>query len=567
MSFLTDPLADTPLQAETHALQNVTTDSEKLLTEKLQLTRELSTLKPELDFLRAQTAQHATLLSDKLALQRQVSEFQVQIEQYKSDAKRAQAKRRNTQFELDQEDAMHDLRKALTREKRLRERAEEDLQSLQAELDQEKKDGQKKLAKETTKAEHDANTDVHLEALRRELAAEKKDKDRAAKSFSKTQADWDATKALLDDKLNQFRSKLKSTKERLREAEAQLDKAQQAAAAAAAAATSAAPQKTAKKTTTAAAETKATKKRKAGDIDPDSQKLGTPGQEKPTKRGRKAAAAGAAVGDKSTFSITPFLNRTMSIVPESPDSDKEKNKNADSASDSEGEEENDDDDDEDDDAVASPTVAPAAKEKTKKRPLATVPSSTTNIKKASAAPRTKKAPKTIEPMEKLVEEEEPASQPTKAKQAKATSTKIPVKGLDDSANDADDKPRPKQKQKMRKSLATFTSFMLEPEPTESRKPAKKRKLGGLGKTLFDEDDDAGPAAKALPGGRGNVFGGLGGRGLGPFGGALKGGSILAGVGKSGLMGNKKNSALRESDGFMFSPLKRNRGGADASFLR
>jgi hypothetical protein len=245
------------------------------------------------------------LLSEKLALQRQVSEIQIELDHAKSEAKRAIAKRRNTVHDLNQQDTIDDLRKALTREKRLREKAQEDLETAQAELEREKENAQRKNTTEAAKAEESASVQVETEELRRQLAKERKERERTEKTHQKTQSDWDATKAILDDKLNQFRSKLKSTKERLKETETQLEDAQRSAAAGA---TSSAP-------VAAEKATKQTKKRSAAQMDPDSQKLGTPGQAKPAKKGRKAAG----VGDKSTFSITPFLNRTMSVAPESPE--------------------------------------------------------------------------------------------------------------------------------------------------------------------------------------------------------------------------------------------------------
>lgn len=547
-----EPTLNLVPQAETKALKNMTGDSEKLLTEKLDLTRQLSTFKPELEHLRAQVSSNATILGEKLALQRQLSEVQVQLEHAKSDVKRAQAKRRNTTFEIDQEEAISDLNKSLTREKRLREKAEQALESVQAELELERSTVQRNMAKDVKRVEDDAGIQVELEEARRQLAAEKKEKDRSERNLAKSQQEWEATKALLDDKLGQFRSKLKTTKERLRDAESQLSQAQEAAAASAAIA---APAKQAKKV----AEKAQPKKRKAGEIDPDSQKLGTPGQGKPTKRGRTKAAA---VGDKSTFSITPFLNRTMSVAADTPDSDKERQTAVAGESESEEEEEADASDVEPSPAAAK-AKAPATK--ARKQPLATVPASKANIKKPSAA-RAKKA------LDAVVEEEEPASQPAKPasqiaqkeKKTAGATSKIPLKGGDDEEETAE-QAKPISKQKVRKSLATFTSFMLDPEPAAEKKQ-KKRKLGGLGKTLFDEDDDAGAAAnKPLPG-RNAMFGGA--RGLGPFG-ALKGGSILAGarVGGGNPLIKKKAGGLMEHDGFQFSPLKRNRGGADASFMR
>ncbi|KAL1310811.1 hypothetical protein AAFC00_001050 [Neodothiora populina] len=575
------------LRAETKALHNITTDSEKLLTEKLELTRELSTLKPELEYLRARLSSNDSLLTEKLSLQRQLSEIQVQLEHSRSETKRAQAKRRNTVFELDQEEQLSDLQKSLTREKRKREKAEEALDSARAEIERLEKSDQKKSANDAKLAENEAGFEVQLEDARRQLAADKKERERVEKTLSKSQQDWEATKALLDDKLNQFRSKLKSTKARLKETEDQLAEAQHAAAASVQ--TNIIPITKSKKSTTETTKP-ATKKRKAGEIDPDSQKLGTPGQDKPAKKGRKAAAAAAAaaVGDKSTFSITPFLNRTLSIQPEgSPSSNA-----GHGASDSEA----------DSDDVASP-AAVAKTTKLKKLPLAPVPANEANIEKTASSAtsgssgRAKKAPKPIEQLEKVEEEDEDdneedeeamsAQQPKKsstAKQSKTTVSKIPLKGGEDddgttskpaAAEGKENAQQRKPKQKVRKSLATFTSFVLDPEPTtrmdksqKEKQKSKKRKLGGLVKTLFDDDDDNNnnandnaTSSKPLPG-RFGVF---------------KGGSVLSGATGSAF-GNaagarkpktKASGLLMESaDGaFQFSPLKRNRGGAGASFFK
>jgi hypothetical protein len=464
------------------------------LTDKLDLARQLSTLKPELDHLRAQVKSNQDLLSEKLALQRQVSEIQIELDHAKSEAKRAIAKRRNTQHDLNQQDTIDDLRKAITREKRLREKAQEDLETVQAELEREKENAQRKNTTEAAKAEESASVQVETEELRRQLAKERKERERTEKTHQKTQSDWDATKAILDDKLNQFRSKLKSTKEKLKETETQLEDAQRSAAAGALSVPVAAEKAT-----------KQTKKRSAAQMDPDSQKLGTPGQAKPAKKGRKAAG----VGDKSTFSITPFLNRTMSVAPESPPIA----------------------------ANVQPTTESAPK------PLATVPASKSNIKKAkpAAEPKPKKQTKK-QALEQVIEEVEPTSQ-----EETTATTKVPTFKAKKTA-DGETKPKPKQ----RKSLATFAAFTHEPEP---EKKQKKRKLGGLGKTLFDDEDDA--PSKPLPGRGGGLFGASR---LGPLAAGGVRGSFIGGMGK------KKSGLLTADDGFMFSPLKKERK-AMASFIQ
>jgi hypothetical protein len=450
-----------------------------------------------------------------LALQRQVSEIQVQLEHAKTEAKRALAKRRNTQHDLNQEDTIDDLRKALAREKRLREKAQEDVEAAQAELERERDTAQRKNTTEAAKAEENANIHVETEELRRQLAKERKDREKLEKMQQKIQSDWDATKAILDDKLNQFRTKLKTTKERLKDTEIQLEEAQRTAAADARSLPAIVVEKPAKQS----------KKRNAAQMDLDSQKLGTPGHAKPAKKGRKAAA----VGDKSTFSITPFLNRTTSVAPESPAQDEEAQADAAAAAAQESESEVE---------VDSPSATntnPATESAPK--PSATIPASKNNTKKAkpAAEPKSKKQ-KTKQALEQVVEEVEPASQEEPA----AVTTKVPTFKAKKNAADGETKPRPKQ----RKSLATFAAFTHEPEP---EKKQKKRKLGGLGKTLFDDEDDA--PDKPLPGRGGSLFASTR---LGPLAGAGVRGSFIGGMGK------KKSGLMTTEDGFMFSPLKKER---------
>ncbi|KAG8628972.1 hypothetical protein KVT40_002837 [Elsinoe batatas] len=493
------------LRAESKALKNLTTDTSKIMTEKLELTHELSRLRPEIDHLRAQATANEGLLTDKLGLQRRISEMEVDLENAKRDAKRALAKRRNTMVEAAQEDEMEGLKKSLAKEKRLHERAKETIEEMQAELDEIKKSSARDTAAETHKVEKNAEAEVRAQALARDLAKEQKEKVKAEKALQKAQKDWEGTKTVLEDKLTQYKNRTRTLKDRLKETETALEQAQAAAAQAATAAPKAAK-------STAAAAKKAGKqgtKRTANQMDPDATTLGTPG-DAPTKRARK----GASVGEKSSFSITPFLNRTMSIAPDSPDAAKDD----DSASATEAE------------ADLPTSTSPIG---TTKKPLQPIPSTKQNIKK----PLTTLSGKTTKiPLQPVAEETEPAS-PHKA----------PV-------------PNPRPAKKMRKSLAHFAAFSLEPEgevETKKKKP-KSRKLGGLGKTLFDEEDDA--PLKAMPGGGGRgLFGGVAGGKMGPLVGGLglARGSFLGGVGRG---------AQRSEDGFVFSPLKRERK-AGSSFLK
>ena len=545
------------LQAEKSALQHSTEDAMTALTEKLALTRELSVLKPELEHLKAQAASTETLMTEKLALQRQLSNVQCEVENARREAQRALAKRRNTGMEIAQEQEVEDLRKQLAKEKRARKRAEEavdvtqndvgveevrkelarekrarqkaeerleeaqqatqvedirqdllrekkskqkladQVENLQAELEREKM----AAAKASKHADGVVELDGQVQELRQALAEEKKERSHVEKAAQKAANDFEAKTATLKNKLAEFRTKIRSTRETLKERDAELATAREAAAFA-----------LAQPPAAPAAAVKKSKKRHAAQIDPDASALGTPGDGPAAKRGRKAAGV---VGNKSTFSITPFLNRTMSVAPESGDEKEDEG------------------------------GSPAAKQT--KQPLAIQPASKSNVQKKGPAQRKPRAPA----LEMVTEEAESVhsqgqeNAAAAAKQSKAMTLKVKTK----TGDEADKPSATKNRSKIRKSIHEFAAFNAEPEPERK----KKRKLGGLGRTLFDEEEESAPT-KALPG-----RSLLGAKGFGALGGD-------GGGKKSGLLGGPRagSTLLTAGDGsgFQFSPLKRSRKNLD-----
>ncbi|KAI9805303.1 MAG: hypothetical protein M1833_005756 [Piccolia ochrophora] len=244
-------------KAEMKTLNDVSANTTKLLTEKLALTRELATLKPELEHLRVQVLTQQSAISEKLAVQRELSTMQVDLENERRAVQRA-------------------------------------------------------LSKESKGAEQDAQLTSQLEAVRAELAKEKRERERLEREARKGSSDADARVAVLESKLDAFREKLRSTKEQLKDTRSQLQQAENLAAADATSRTAsgALPAKTARNP----------RKRNAAHLGVD-MALGTPdgvagnGRGPAAKRGKRSSAL---LGDKSTFSITPYLNRTGSIAPESP---------------------------------------------------------------------------------------------------------------------------------------------------------------------------------------------------------------------------------------------------------
>jgi DNA repair exonuclease SbcCD ATPase subunit len=545
------------LQAEKDALQQSTEDVTAALTEKLALTRELSLLKPELEHLKAQASCTEALMTEKLSLQRELTNIQCELENAKREAKRALAKRRNTGVELAQEEQMDELRRQLAKEKRARQRAEEAAQSgegdmqhddirkqlakerkarqkaeeqleaqdnsqvedvrkdllkekkakakleesvetLQAELEREKKAAQRA----TKKAEGNAQADDEAEELRTELAKEKKERLRVQKAAQQAADEFEAQKATLEEKLKQFRTKLKSTKDELKETQTELATSRETA-----------PVKKASAKKAPIATKANAKKRDAAQMDPDATTLGTPGDGPAVKRTKKAAAG---VGDKSTFSITPFLNKTTSVIA-------------------------DEDDEADSDAATSPVLQKA------KQPLAQQPAAKVNI-----PPKKARQQKPKPALEMVTEENEPEDV-HKQGQENATSKGQTLKIKTKTQDGPEDGVAAKKKPKLRKSLADFTSF----NPDADVEKKKKRKLGGLGKTLFDEEaGDEGATAPAAS--RKGLFGT---KGFGLLGGGRKGGVGSSFLGGSSKVGTTLLTAT-DGSGFMFSPLKKARRNLD-----
>ncbi|KAL2357785.1 hypothetical protein BJ546DRAFT_1034936 [Cryomyces antarcticus] len=548
------------LRAELLSMHNLTTDSTKLLAEKLALAREMAALKPELEHLRSQATSQQGLLSEKLALQRQLTTVQVELENERRTSQRAIAKRRDSEYNAKQESQIEDLRKELATEKHERKKtnqllseakaelkddqitshrnqtsAEKALRELAVELEKEKERTKRALDKQGKKADQTAETEERIEELQAELSKEKRTREKAEKAAQKSDSDWEAQKSLLNDKLDQFRNKLKATKEELKSTREELRKAQTAASA-----------RPATKVPTEKPVRNA-RKRGAAQMDADATTLGTPGDGLPAKREKRANST--LVGEKSTFSITPFLNRT-SLAPESPEPAAP---HAGTAAEGAAAAEVEDEIEEVDQSPSAVRKAPTknlSAPKTKPKSLATASGNKSNVKKA---PPRKRA--VISTLEKVTEEGD-NDEGNDNENAMETANPAALESTTTTATTT--KPtqfKPKapltKPSGIRKSLASFATFTAEPEPERKK---KRKLLGGpsaLGKTLFDEEDSQ--PIKPAPG----MFGGARGLGLSAFGG--RGGMGLLGKGgvKVGGMGMGIGTVV-EADGFQFSPLKRDR---------
>ncbi|KAH6864914.1 hypothetical protein BKA58DRAFT_235110 [Alternaria rosae] len=577
--------------ANLKAMENVTSDSNKILSDKLALSREISSLRPEVEHLRAQVEANTSLLSEKLALQRQMTTLQVELENEKRTSARTIAKQgkkmeqdedlrneleevRNqlatekkdrmkaeagltkaekamekVQADLEsqqqateslqakveslsnkeaskaskrseaQDAAIEQLREELQQEKAARLQAEKarkdtaardaEIEELRQELEQEKRERQKA---EKASRKGSQQPDEQAEAARKELEEEKRERKRQEKEYTKTLAELQGKNAVLDDKLSAFREKLRTTKEKLKEKEAELQRADRAQTAPPVKSTAAASSKPAK----------TARKRMAATAEPETM-LGTPGDGFPAKKAKRGTSV-SAMGDTSTFSLTPFLNKTSTIALDSPIiEEEEEEEEAEQQVEEEAAEEQ-----------ATPTAPPkkALKKTAQPKVKALAPSASS---KANAKPRKKNA---VPVLEMVSEEASELSHNTSKDASENAPVSIPTK-------DDDGPSKKSSKVKPRKSLMSFATFTEEPAAEKK----KKRKLGaGAGKTLFDSED-AEDAAPLKPVGLSK----------GLFAARALSKNVLGKQGQGRPISGGFNMMSEEA--FTFSPLKKDRRGA------
>ncbi|OAL51978.1 hypothetical protein IQ07DRAFT_564589 [Pyrenochaeta sp. DS3sAY3a] len=570
------------LRAELKAMENVTSDSNKTLSEKLALSRELASLRPETEHLRAQVESNQGLLTEKLALQRQLTTLQVELENEKRNAARALAKQ-GKKMERDEEvhNDMEEVRKELAKEKKERTKAEKaadkvqaelesqlqvneklqhkvdklsknqagksskcddaheaaleelnqelegeraarqkaekasrkaidqeaEIEQLRQELEQERRQHQKaeKAAKKATQQD-----DTQTESVKKQLEEEKRERKKQEKEYTKTLAELQGRNTVLDDKLTAFREKLRTTKEKLKEKEAELERADRAQTAPPTKVTTQIPTRPAAKNG---------RKRMAATVEPETN-LGTPGDGFPAKKTKRGTSV-SAVGDTSTFSLTPFLNRTsIAAAVASPIVE---------------EEEEDEPGPQEQTPTAQPKKAPKQAAPPKIKPLAPAASN-----KANAKPR-KKA--TMPALEMVTEESSEIPSNVSKDNSENAPITVPLKDADDGSSTKGKHGVPKVKP--RKSLMSFATFSEEPAAEKK----KKRKLGvSAGKTLFDAEDgeDAAPLKPV-------------GASKGLFAARALGKSVL---GKSGHQRPISGGfGMLSEQAFSFSPLKKDRRGA------
>jgi hypothetical protein len=381
--------------------------------------------------------------------------------------------------------------------------------TLEVELETEKRVSKRAGPKEKG-SDNENELQKEVEELRKELSRERREKERAQKAGDKGSNEWESRKVVLESKLGQLRTKLRESKEQVKELQTDLAQAQAAITKASTTATN------------GGDPVKPARKRAANQISTDSM-IGTP--DGVAVRGKRPAIKSGKtdqtlLGEKSMFSITPYLNRTLSVAPETPRHELEPEANDGREAETNGQ---------------TPTIGlpqPAAEKEA-------IQESNDASKLAVLQPKQKK--KTKE--KTILTDAKNAMINTKAPQKKlriiGTLEKV-------SEEEADENMEPTS---IAATLAsTKPSMPIQETAAGGLEPKKKkRKLLGAAKTIFDEDD--GETTKRPT----KIM-------LGPVRSLAKGQPVGSKGGlQGGLSGNVRGFGA-------FSPLKKDRRGAQASFL-
>lgn len=370
------------------------------------------------------------------------------------------------------------------------------LSTLQVEMETEKRATQRALAKEGRSQAEDPRLESRLESLQADLAKERRERQKVEREAQKASNESEKRTTTLESRLDAFRNKLKSTKEQLKEAQTSLQTAQASQHGISSHASA-----SVNPTTSLAGKSR---KRAAAQIDADTM-IGTPGDlpaAKKTKRGS------TLIGEKSTFSITPFLNRTASVAPESPRLDHASGNDQEHVRDSDGLSGNTNHK-ASSEAITDPVDMPDAMKYVVQAQKPSILENAKTCKINSKAPPARKT-KAATILEQVAEE-------NNENEGSMTSTSETAATKD-------------------------VSNAMSRGGLEMKRRKRKLLGGGLGKTLFDEDEgDAHKGDRSMPGGvRG--FGTLGKGGLG-----------------APKFGSRKAIAL--STFGTISPLKKDRKGA------
>ncbi|GJN86666.1 hypothetical protein PLIIFM63780_010247 [Purpureocillium lilacinum] len=474
------------LQAEVNSLNGSVQDSGKALQEKFALKRELDRLRPEMEHLQSQLVNYQAMVAEKNDLRRQLDSVEVELENEKRSRQRVQFK--------EDEPTISDLKARL--------------------VNAEKK-----------------------------LAAEAREREKAKKEHDRELSEAQAHSERLEERIESLKTKYKTAHTELKETRTQLEQCQEELDQAKKK-TSRAPsaKEVAKKSVASAAiESGLSRKRRAQEMSFEDITIQTPGNEDVASKRPAAKKRGdkAALGEKSTFSITPFLNRTgKSVSDESLEASAhdESELGPDTTFADKG----------DNSKQSLPVIEPEAPESASEAEEP-APKPKVQLKAAIKTAASKAAPKEApkprgRPKTKGLSEAAPA-------QANKTIAKADVSSAESAGDASMEKDKSTEaapvvsvalEQENTTAKASRKAPALQPKAPEGDVKKKRRKLlGATNSTLFDDDDAEAVASKpAKP--------------------AAPAGKRV----RTQLGGGVRNAFAGSS----FSPLKRDRRGVNASFL-
>ncbi|KAL8886328.1 MAG: hypothetical protein Q9192_006502 [Flavoplaca navasiana] len=244
-------------------------------------SREIETLKAELGSLHGVTMDSTKLLTEKLALAREISTLRPEIDHLRSQVA-------SNQTLLAQKLSL-----------------DHQLQTMKIQLENEQTSTRSILSKDAIERSGDARIESQLEILRAELGHERREKERVEREAQEASRTWEAQRMTLESRLELLRNKLRMTKESLKHTHQELNSGRPMPSHLVDGC--AAP-------TQDRSTAMQSRKRTAAHMLSESM-IGTPGD---APDDRKAKRKSTLPGDKSAFSITPYLSRTKSVGPESP---------------------------------------------------------------------------------------------------------------------------------------------------------------------------------------------------------------------------------------------------------
>ncbi|PNY26926.1 Uncharacterized protein TCAP_03146 [Tolypocladium capitatum] len=461
------------LKAEVNSLNGSMQDSGKALQEKFSLTRELNRLRPEMEHLQSQLANYQAMVAEKNNLRRQVDSLEVELENEKRSRQRVQFK---------EDDATIGELKA------------------------------------------------RLEKAEQKLAADKKEREKARKENERALAEAQAVSERLDERVESLKAKyktaqgeLKETRAQLETLQAELEKCKKTA--------SQSIKEPAKKSATM--ESGLNRKRRAQEMSFGDITIQTPGNgETPSKRpvAKKRGTEKAAVGEKSAFSITPFLNRTKNPSDESLEAwahDLSDAAGPDSTFAGKG------DSTAPSEVVPEPETQEPVPETAPEEPAPKAKAKTKAKTKTETAPKT--APRPHDRLRAKALAEATPAQTNKAISKAASTTSLQSKTMEMAAEvsvTAD--------QENVTVTASRKAPAIQPKAAEGEVKKKRRKLlGAANQTLFDDDEGEAASKPAKPA------------------------EVAPGKRVRTQLGGGVRNAFAGSS---FSPLKRARRGVNASFL-